>query len=320
MNRQAARIGIFFILFAWVVSGCGDSGATAGPGDEKLKLSASMYPLAFFAEQIGGEHVTVTHLVPPGVDAHDFEPTPKDVVRMADSDILLYNGVGLEGWVDKVKRTLEGKVLIVNTTEGVPLIGADPDHEEHQHDEHEKDHAHEHGNQDPHVWLDPIRAKQQAAHIKDALVKKDPKHQGEYERNYKRLARRLDDLHHLFKETVDNADGKSFVVSHAAFGYLANRYGLNQISISGLSPSEEPSPGKRREVVETARKHRVRYILFETLVSSKVAKTVQKEVGARPLTLHPLEGLTPQEKSQGEDYFTLMEKNAKHLGKALETK
>ena len=143
---------------------------------------------------------------------------------------------------------------------------------------------------------------------------------GEYERNYKRLARRLDDLHHLFKETVDNADGKSFVVSHAAFGYLANRYGLNQISISELSPSEEPSPGKLREVVETARKHRVRYILFETLVSSKVAKTVQKEVGARPLTLHPLEGLTPQEKSQGEDYFTLMEKNAKHLGKALETK
>ncbi|MFD1396011.1 metal ABC transporter substrate-binding protein [Kroppenstedtia eburnea] len=319
MNRRIARIGILFILFALVVSGCGESGATSGPEDGKLKISASLYPLAFFAEEIGGEHVTVTHLVPPGVDAHDFEPTPKDVVKMADSDVLLYNGIGLEGWVDQVKSSLEGNTLIVNASKGVPLIKTDP-HEEHGDDEHEKDHAHEHGNQDPHVWLDPVRAKQQAANIKNALVEKDPKHRGDYERNYDQLAQRLDHLHQQFKETVNKAEGKSFVVSHAACGYLADRYGLNQISVSGLSPSEEPSPKKLREVVKTARKHRVKYILFETLVSSKVAKTVQKEVGARPLTIHPLEGLTQQEKSRGENYFTLMKKNADHLGKALETK
>lgn len=315
MNRWPFRMGILFIMFVLVVSGCGGGKTEPSAEKGKLKISASMYPLAFFAEQIGGDHVSVTNLVPPGVDAHDFEPTPKDVAKMADSQVFLYNGIGMEGWVDKVKGSLKEKTLLVNTSKGIPLLKSTHEHgHEHGHE------GHAHGDHDPHVWLDPIRAKQQAAHIKDALVKEDPKHQEDYEQNYEQLAQRLEDIDQSLKETVKKAKGKSFIVSHAAFGYLADRYGLNQIPISGLSPSEEPSPKKLREIVKTAREHQVKYILFETLVSSKVAKTVQKEVGTDPLTIHTLEGLTQQEQSQGEDYFTLMEKNADHLGKALETK
>ncbi|PTX60295.1 zinc transport system substrate-binding protein [Melghirimyces profundicolus] len=322
MNRAIIRVGILVLVVLLAASGCSSGGGDDASADGKLKVQTSMYPLAFFAEEIGGKHVEVTHAVPAGADPHSYEPTAREVVEISEADVFLYNGVGFEGWIDQVKKTLDGeKTTVVETAKGIPLIEADEAHGHHEEEHgHSQEEGHGHGDHDPHVWLDPLRAKKQAATIRDALVKKDPEHKEAYEKNYDKLAGKLDRLHEKFKKTVEKGDKKTFVVSHAAFGYIADRYGLNQVAVSGLSPSDEPSAKELREVVKIARKHKVNYILFETLVNGKVAKAVQKEVGARSLTLHPLEGLTPAEKKKGENYFTLMEKNIDHLGKALGAK
>ncbi|SMO72196.1 metal ABC transporter solute-binding protein, Zn/Mn family [Melghirimyces algeriensis] len=335
MNRWMKRISVVFLTFSLLIAGCGGRDVESS-SEGRLHVTVSVYPLQFFAESIGGKHVKVTNIVPVGVDPHNYEPTAREVAEINQSDMLLYNGVGFERWTDQMKDTLDTKkTLLVNTTKGVPLINGEDHHhheedhhKEHEGHDHEKEHAHEeheghdhekeHGDhQDPHVWLDPVRAKQVAANIKKALIQKDPEHKKAYEKNYQELSQQLDQLDKTFKQEVKGTETKTFLVSHAAFGYIADRYGLNQVAVSGLSPSDEPSAKEMKSIVETARKHKVKYILFETLVKGKVAKAVQNEVGAQALTLHPLEGLTEKEQQQGEDYMSLMKRNAENLGKAL---
>ncbi|MDA8352352.1 MAG: metal ABC transporter substrate-binding protein [Firmicutes bacterium] len=302
---------LLFISLMWVAAGCGDGNKLSNTADGKLQVAASIYPLEFFAEEIGGSKVKVVSLVPAGTDPHQFEPTAKEIAGISATDLFFYNGVGLEGWVDQVKRMLASEgIRFVNTTEGISLIHADGH-------AHSGEHNHAHGEDDPHVWLDPHRAKQQAAVVRDALVQQDPENRKVYEHNYKQLADKLDRLHDTFQQSVDRGDKKVFVVSHAAFGYLADRYGLKQVAVSGIAPSDEPSAREIRDVIHTAREHEVEYILFENLVNPKVAQTVKRELGVGSLTLHTLEGRTKEEIEQGEDYLTLMEKNAKNLGKAL---
>jgi zinc transport system substrate-binding protein len=149
------------------------------------------------------------------------------------------------------------------------------------------------------------------------LIKKDAKHAADYRKNFEQVAAELDKLDNEFQSMVKQAPKKEFAVSHAAFGYLAHRYGLKQMAISGLSPSDEPSPQELKRIIEEVREHDIQVILFETLVSSKIAEVVKREVKAEALVLNPLEGLTEEEKAQGMDYFQVMRKNKEHLAKAL---
>lgn len=193
----------------------------------------------------------------------------------------------------------------------------DHDHGTHTDSSHDHAHDHDHGEFDPHVWLDPMLAIKQAEEIKEALVAYDPENAAYYEENFKGLAERLTALDQAFKDLSENVERKDFVVSHAAYGYLANRYNFNQISIAGLNPSNEPSPRQLQEIVEYATEHQVQYILFENMVSAKIAQVVQESVGAEALVLYNLEVISEEELSQGEDFFTLMERNIEVLKKAL---
>ncbi len=291
------------LMMILVVTGC-SPGTPPGESGNQLQIYASVYPLADFAEKIGGKHVSVTLLVPPGVEPHDFEPSAKDLAGLSRADVFIYNGVGFEAWIDQAKEILDPeRTVIVSAVESIELLQAG-----------------EFRDTDPHVWLDPLRAKKQAKNIRDALIKADPDHAEDYRTNFRKLSRRFDELHRTFTETVERAEKREFIVSHAAFGYLADRYGLRQIAISGLSPSDDPGPKALKAVIETAKKHRVKVIFFDSLVPGKVARTVKDEVGAEALVLNPLEGLTPQEAEAGEYYFSIMKKNAENLGKALGTK
>ncbi|MBN2910099.1 zinc ABC transporter substrate-binding protein [Polycladomyces sp. WAk] len=301
---------VFLVVGICFLVGC----TTSAMGDqssqkEKIQVYASFYPLADFAEKIGGHYVEVTNMVPAGVEPHDFEPSPKQMSRLSEADVFIYNGAGLEGWVDKVKPFLDTKrTVIVNSTRSIQLHPSEESHKE----------EHDHGVYDPHVWLDPVLAKQQAAAIRDGLIQADPKHEKAYRANYKRLEAGLNDLHHRFQEIANRATKHQFIVSHAAFGYLAKRYGWEQIPVSGLSPEDEPTAKELEKITDIARKHAIHYILFETLVNGKAANAVKKEIGAESLTLNPVEGLTQKERDRGEDYFSMMKKNAESLEKALE--
>ncbi|GGE06316.1 ABC transporter substrate-binding protein [Marinithermofilum abyssi] len=307
------------ILILAAAAGCSD---IQTKNNEKLQVYTSMYPLADFAEKIGGKHVQVTNMVPSGVEPHEFEPKPRDMMQLQNADVFIYNGAGFESWAEKAQSALGEHALTVNSTKSIDLKASESHHREDGHDHggvnpHDQEDGHDHGGVDPHVWLDPVLAKKQAAAIRDALVKKDPQHRKEYEANYQKLAQRLDTLDQQLKKITKQAKRKEIIVSHAAYGHLAERYDLKQIAISGLSPSQEPTAKDLKRVVEEARKHRVKYIFFETLVHPKVEKSVQEEIGARALTLNPLEGLTKDQESRGEDYFSIMEQNAKNLAIAL---
>jgi zinc transport system substrate-binding protein len=293
----------------------------------KLAVYTSLYPLQYVAERIGGEFADVKNVVPAGVEPHDFEPTAKDLVAISASDIFIYNGSGFESWVEKAAESFDkSKMIVVNATEGLPLLKAEEHHEEH-HEEHEGDgsatdaaaesHEHDHGEFDPHVWLDPTLLKAQAEKVKQAFIQADQAHSADYEKNYQALATDLDKLDQEYKEMVAQSSRKEFMVSHTAFSYLAHKYGLEQIAISGISPEDEPSPSELKELVEHVKEHNINYVLFETLASPKVAEVIARETGAQTARVNPLEGLTEEEAKAGKDYLSIMRENLETLRTVL---
>ncbi|MCA1038698.1 zinc ABC transporter substrate-binding protein [Bacillus infantis] len=320
------------------LAGCGDGDADQAEEKTKdqLNVYTTVYPLQYFAERIGGSYVDAHTIYPPGADEHTFEPSQKDMMTLADSDLFIYIGLGLEGFVSKAEGTLENEnVTLLAAGENIDMTGTEnghtheEGHEEdgHSHEEdghsHEEDgHSHEedghnHGDVDPHVWLDPLYAADLAEAVKDALAEKMPQHQKEFEENYQNLAAELDSLHHEFEETIASGKHKEIIVSHAAYGYWEKRYGLEQISVSGLSTSNEPTQKELENIIKTAKDHGLNYIFFEQNVSSKLTEIVQDEVGAKPLQLHNLSVLTDENIDKEENYFTLMENNLKGIEKAL---
>lgn len=296
----------------------------------KLKVYASIYPMYDFAKKIGKDKIDVKLMVPPGAEPHHWEPTAKLMAELKKADVFIYNGINMEMWVDKVIGSLNNEnLIVVEASKGIDLLKFDNyeseiyNHEGHGHEEgheeHEEDkHEHHHGEYDPHVWLDPIRAIKQAENIKNALIKADEENKKFYEENFNEFAKKLRDLDRKYKEGLSDRKTDYIVVAHAAFGYMADRYGLEQISISGLSPQEEPSAAKMARISELVREHGVKYIFFETLTSPKLAEVIAKETGAKTAVLNPIGGLTKEDIDKGKDYISAMEENLEVLKKAIQ--
>ncbi|GMB09883.1 metal ABC transporter substrate-binding protein [Thermolongibacillus altinsuensis] len=298
--------------------------------ENTLTIYTTVYPLQDFAEKIGGEHVNVQSIYPPGADAHTFEPTTKTMQQLADADAFIYIGQGMEGFVDRVTKTLTNEnVKLVEATKGIELIDSTHDDHAHEdeatHDEHahedetaNDEHEHNHGDKDPHVWLDPIYAIEMAETIKNTLSELKPEAKDEFEQNFAALKSELEALDAQFKELVANAKRKEILVAHAAYGYWEKRYGIEQISVTGLSPTNEPSQKQLANIIKTAKKHNIRYIFFEQSVTPKIAEVVKNEIGAEPLRLHNLESLTEEDVKEKKDYITIMKENVENLRKALQ--
>lgn len=318
------------------LAGCGKETGTEmeSPAENKNELTiyTTVYPLQFFAEEIGKELVNVESIYPPGADEHSFEPSQKDMMKLADSDLFIYVGLGLEGFVNKAEQTLKDEnVTLLAAGEHIQFDNQGEVHEEaheddhaeetgHDHEEeadHEEEDGHNHGDIDPHVWIDPVYASKLAESIKDELVNQLPENKEQLEENYQVLVKQLDDLHNQFETAIDQAKHKEFIVSHAAYGYWEDRYGIEQISIAGLSSTAEPSQKELQTIISTAKKHDLKYIFFEQNISSKLAEMVQNEINATPLVLHNLSVLTDDDISNNRTYITIMEDNLKALEKAL---
>lgn len=328
-------VAILTVILAIAMAGCGKTDTPTGAsvdGKGKLTVYTSLYPLAYAAQRIGGDFAEVKNLVPAGVEPHDFEPTAKDIVSIANANIFIYNGSGFEPWVEKAVEGIDkSKVTVVNGTEGLNLLKS----EELEHHDGETaatadssatassdaqahEHEHEHGEFDPHVWLDPSLFKDQAQKVKNAFVQADKAHSAEYEKNYQALAADLDALDKEFQAMAAKAPRKDFLTSHRAFGYLAHKYGLKQEAISGISPEDEPSPGELKKLVDHVKADQIHYVLFETLASPKVAEVIARETGAKTATLNPLEGLTEDEQKTGKNYLTIMRENLETLRMVLQ--
>jgi zinc transport system substrate-binding protein len=290
---------------------------------DKMTVYTTIYPVQDFAEKIGGEHVIVENIIPPGADAHSFEPTTKLIIELAGSDAFIYSGTGIEGFVDAVVDAVQDEpVQTVNAAEGIEFIGAIETeiHDEHEDEKEEESDSEEHDkevDQDPHVWLDPSRSIILAENIKNAFVDLKPEAKEDFEENFEELKEDLESLDQQFKKLVKNAPKKTFIVSHSAYGYWEDAYGLIQIGISGLSPTNEPSQKQLKEIIIQAQENDISYILFEQNLNNKIANIIKTEVGADTLTLHNLEALTENDTKNEEDYFTIMKRNIEVLQQAL---
>lgn len=362
-NMKKNQIGVVMLaILVLIVAACGknqESGNPAVPEEiGKLNVVTTFYPIYYMAQEIGGDHVSVTNLIPTGIEPHDWTPKSRDMTTAANAQLFLYNGAGLEGWVDGFLKGLDrdNKVITVEVSAGIELIrgeyvhdhdhGHDHDHEAVEEDTHDHDHEaegdhdhateeeHDHGHADepaaadanaddklqidPHTWTSPRSGLKMAVSIKDAFIQADPDHAADYEAGYARLSERLTELDQAYTTSLAPYAGRDIVVSHQAFGYLCRDYNLHQIAIMGLSPDAEPRAQDLLEITKYVKEHGIKVIFFEELVSDRIAKTLASEAKVDTLVLNPIEGLTNEQEKAGENYFTLLERNLENLQKALQ--
>ena len=367
-RRMASIAAIVLVLVASLA--CGED----ADDDDGLSVVASIYPLGYFTERIGGDLVTVHTLVRPGVEAHGFEPTASDLRTIGAADLVVMNGLELEPWLERALDALEDsdtRVVLEAADESQAIAGGMHGHEDeghahegegheeegegHDHEgegheeegeghEHEgEDHdeegeGHDHDGEgheeegegheeegeghahelDPHMWLDPVLAVVQVERIRDALINADADNADVFRENAAALINELNELHAEFSQALANCRHDHFVTSHAAYGYLAARYAVEQIPIAGLSPEAEPSPQQLAEITDRVVDLGLGYVLVEPVLAGTLEETIQRETGIELIPIHAIESVTPAELEAHDDYFGLMRDNLASLKLALE--
>lgn len=302
------------VLAAILLAGCGKSGDNTQTAEGKVNVVTTFYPLYFLAQQIGGADAHVTDLIPAGVEPHDWTPKSRDLQEASEAQLFIYNGAGLEGWVDDFLHGVgsNDSLKTVEASQGIELIRGNPEKEDGAaSDSNKKD-------IDPHTWVSPKSALKMAANIHDAFVSADPAHKADYDNNYGALKSELNALDQQFSDILSTLPNRDIVVSHQAFGYLCRDYGLNQVAIMGLSPDAEPRAQDLLDIAKFVKEKGIKTIFFEELVSDQLAKTLANEANVGTDVLNPLEGLTPKEEKAGDNYFTIMTRNLQNLQKALQ--
>ncbi len=307
MNRN--RLNLWYLAMILLVVGR-PLGATSSEG--RVRVLASVLPLKEFAAAILGDRGEAALLLPPGAGVHTWQPRPGDLVRLAECDLFIHVGAGLEPWLPELMKGLaKRRPATLEASAGLHLL---PSAGEAGHEDEE----HGHGAFDPHVWLDPDLALRIVAAIGDRLTALDPEGGPVYRRNAAALEERLRDLDSRYREGLRGCSGKTIILAgHAAFGYLARRYGLEQISLYGTSPDSQPTPAGLMEVVRMARDRRITAVFAESSESPSVARSLSRELGGRMLILNPGHNLTRAEIRAGTTYFDIMETNLRSLKDGL---
>jgi zinc transport system substrate-binding protein len=310
-----------FALFLMLWMACGGACSKErgpAPGPKKLQAVATIFPVYDFCRQIGGDRVEVSLLLPPGVEAHSFEPKPEDIIRITRADLFVYTNRYMEPWaVDILKRAGSERTLPVDAGAGVTLLRATG---EGAHGMHGGDGGGGHGHGiDPHIWLSPANAALMVDNICAGLVRQDPDNRAYYEKNAAAYKEELAALDREFRAGLASCRQRVFLHGgHFAFGYLAERYGLKYASAFAVSANAEPTPEKLAEMITLMKRDKLRYVFYEELFSPKMAETIARETGATLLKLNSIDDLTREEMAGGATYLSLMEQNLGNLKVGLE--
>jgi len=265
----------------------------------QLKVLASFYPLYEFTKIIGGERIDVSVIVPSGIEPHDWEPTIQDLQKIQNADMIVINGIDLEPWITKLV-SVNPDILIVDTSNGISLL--------------EKD-KHMFNNKiqnDPHIWLDPVLAKKQIQNIINGLIRIDPQNTDYYQENANAYTAKLILLDNKIRNELSICVKKDFLAFHDAFSYFANEYDLNQNTIIGVNPSEEPTAVTLQQIIQKAQDLDLHVIFTEEAVNPRVSEVIADEIGAKVLTLSPIEIY-----EKNSDYIKRMEQNLSNLKEEL---
>ena len=315
MNKRSLFLVVLLVMIISLLGACQTEEVAQKESevDSKPVIYSSFYPIHFMTEYIGGERIDAQTVVPKDNEVHGYEISPRKMADLEDADALFYVGLELEPWADRVVENLSGAdVPTIKVSEGLELL---EDHDDHGHDDHghdDHDH-HSHGEYDPHLWTDPIKMQEIATTIKKELIELDKEGEEEFKENYQSLISELKDLADKYESTLADRNSDHFIVSHSAFAYLADRYGLEELSISGITPHEEPSTHRIAELIKKAEEYDLDYVFLEVLAAPEVAEVLAEEAGLEVLTLDPIGGLADED----DDYFLIMERNLENLKKEL---
>ena len=270
---------IIIILFSVITITCNnnDNKNTSG----KLQIYTSVYPIYDFTKKIGGEKIAVYNMTKAGAEPHDFEITSKDMANLSKADLFIYNGGGMEHWVDSVRKALN--IKYVDSSSNI----------------------NNENNLDPHFWLSPKNAKIQMENIKNGLIEIDSDNKNYYQSNYNLYANRLDELDNKIKISLSNIKNRNLVLTHPAFGHFCKEYSLTQIAIA----RDEADPKAMADIITFIKNNDIKAIFYEEFSSSKLVDSIAKETQIKILTLNPIESLSEENIEAGEDYFSIMEKN-----------
>ena len=287
IGDTAMKLKNIILLILFLSVGCTSTAANTG-----ISVYASFWAMYDFTKTIGGDRVNISLLVPPGTEPHDWEPSPAVIAGLTGAKALIYNGAGLEGFIDDFKSALtDSNLLFVEASSGIPLL------------------SDEEGS-DPHVWLNPMYAKQEMQNIKNLLCQLSPEDASYFEANYNEAARELDVLDADYRKAVSGFASMDIVITHGAFAYLCDAYGLRQVSILNLNPDNEPTPARMSEIISYIKENHISTIFTEETFSRKTADIIAEETGAQTIVLSSFE-------SSDKGYFEVMRDNLAKLEAAL---
>ncbi len=314
MRKKTALVSLF-ISFIIIFTACSNSKSNTNdelqtaPNDKKLNVYASFYPIYDFTNKIAGDKINLNLIIPAGAEPHHYEISAKTMAELEEADLIFLNGLEFEPWATSLPESLSSK--IVNLGEQVnPLPYKEHSH---NHDENEVDNFHSHSEFDPHIWLDPIRALDMSSIIYDNLSKLDSLNKSIYENNFKLLQNEFKKLDSEYQELKNIENKKEVIVSHNAFSYLSDRYGVEFHSVSGISPENEPSLKALSEISDLVKKEDIKVLFFEELANEKIINTLADETNVDSDVLYTIEGMTEEEIDDGEDYFSKMRLNLTKL-------
>lgn len=303
------RLGLItFIALLLTITACSSNQNNAN--NEELTIKTTLYPLEYIINEIGDNHVQVETIYPPGVDAHTYEPTSKEITDLAKADAFVYLGAGMEGFANKAANSLETQNLDLIEIGKHDSLFSEGSNTEHEHDDH--------GDFDPHVWLDPLRMNKMADILLEELITLAPEHEADFKENSRIFKEEMITLNEDFKTTLQDKKNNQILVTHAAYGYWEEKYNIEQLSISGLSTSDEPSQKQLADIARLAKELEIDYVIYSQNDTNKTAEIIQEHIGAQKLQLHDLEVLTEEDIKADADYLSLMENNLAVLDKATD--
>lgn len=310
---------ILFLVMVMSLSACTDSKPANTEEESKVKVSVTFNAMKEFVEAVGQDKVEISTIIPDGTEAHGFEPKAQDLSKLSTARIFVYNGLGMEAWVDEAIQSANNEnLIVVNASEGADVITkettSDGHEDEDEHEEsggHEEEEEHDHGKYDPHLWLSLKCAQIEAKNIKDALIKADSANKDYYEKNYNAFVSQTESLYNGYNEKFQSVEKKSFVTGHAAFGYLCRDFGLVQSSVRDIYAEGEPSAQQLAELVEYCKENNITTIFAEEMASPEVSQTLANEVGAKVETIYTIES------SDGDK--TYMERQEENLDKIYDS-
>lgn len=328
-------VSVATVVMAMLLSGCGEKVAPDATGTEAasavtetgsadgVKVVTTLFPLFDFTRQVGGDKVNVRLILPPGVEPHRFDPSPRDIVAISKADIFIYTGEAMEPWARRVQRSLDKSILVVDASKGIslaaPASGGEQAEGKHSHDDHHVCATCSGSDADPHIWLDFNRAQIMVDNVLNGLVARDPDNSAYYTANAKACKEKLQELDERTRKALAACEHKTiYSGGHFAFSYFVSRYGLKHVSpYEGFSPDAEPSPQAIGALVQSIRKSGAKAIFFEEMLEPSVAKVISEETGAKLLLLHAAHNLSKDELERGETYLSIMEGNLKRLKEGL---